>query len=273
MTPWATLLLRHRFGAALRSLTAALAVGVSANVADAQVLKGSVRDVDGSQPIVSVEILVRDSIGRELARVYSDESGTFTLRLRERVAFSVHARRIGYQLADTDLLRVREDTVNLDFRLAQVASEVDAVNVTAMAALNAQRLAEAQRRGWTVYDPELVAEHRGRARDLTQLLRSLGPRTLQMPRNPRDCVRSSRTNRCVTYVLDGQVMGTEAMVLADDIYFLAVLTPSESAVMYGSRAVDGAIVVYTRMNGDRYDESRLPPHLRRTERRPNPPPD
>lgn len=258
---------RCRLGAAWRSTLGVLGFVASATAAEAQVLKGSVRTLDTSLPVPSAEILVRDSIGRELGRVYSDERGFFVLRLRERVAFSVHARRLGFQMADTDLLRVVEDTVNLEFELAEIATETDAVTITGMQALNAQRLEDAQRRGWSVYEPEVVAQHRGRARDLTELLRSLSPRNIQMPRNPRDCVRSMRNNLCVTYVVDGQVLGPEAYVLPQDIYFLAVLTPSESAVMYGNRALAGAIVVYTRMNGDRYDQDQLPPHLRRAESR------
>lgn len=256
------------WGAVLRCLTAALSLGACATEVEAQVLKGSVRTLDTALPLPSVEIMVRDSLGRDLGRVYSDDQGFFTLRLRERVAFSVHARRLGFQAADTDLLRISQDTVSLEFQLAAVATETDAVTITGMQALNAQRLEEAKRRGWSVYQPELVAQHRSRARNLTELLRSLGPRHLQMPRNTRDCVRSMRNNQCITYVLDGQVLGTEAYVLPEDIYFLAVLTPSESAVMYGNRAINGAVVVYTRMSSDRYDQNQLPPHMRGSARKP-----
>lgn len=268
---------RRPRGAAIRSALGVLAASTlltawQASVAEAQVLRGTVRTLDTSLPIPSAEVVVRDSIGVELARVYTSESGTFTVRLRQRMAFSVHARRVGFRAADTELLRVTEDTVNMAFQLEEVAVETDAVTVTGMASLNTQRLAEAERRGWSVYQPEVIAQHRSRARDLTELLRSLGPRNVQMPRHPRDCVRSMRTNQCVTYVLDGQIIGSEAYILPEDIYFLAVLTPSESAVMYGNRAINGAIVVYTRMNGDRYNADDLPPHLRRAERRPNAPP-
>lgn len=265
--PQAAIPRRRRPGAVWRSALGALGIVAAATAADAQVLKGSVRTLDTSLPVPSAEILVRDSIGRELGRVYSDEQGFFTLRLRERIAFSVHARRLGFQMADTDLLRVSEDKVNLEFQLAEVATETDAMTVTGMQPLNAQRLEEAQRRGWSVYEPEVVAQHRSRARDLTELLRSLAPRNIQMPRNARDCVRSMRNNICVTYVVDGQVLGPEAFILPQDIYFLAVLTPSEAAVMYGNRAINGAIVVYTRMYGDRYNQEELPPHMRRAESR------
>jgi hypothetical protein len=36
-----------------------------------------------------------------------------------------------------------------------------------------------------------------------------------------------------------------------DIYFLAILTASESASRWGDKAPWGAIVIYTRMNGDK----------------------
>lgn len=253
---------RRPLGPLWRCLLGALGFIVCASGIDAQVLRGSVRTLDSSLPVPSAEIVLRDSLGREFARTISDADGLFILTVRSRIAFSLHARRLGFQVASTDLLRVAEDTVSLEIRLTEVALEADAVNVTGMAALNAQRLQDAERRGWNVYAPELIAQHRERARDLTQLLRTLGPRNLQMPRSPRDCVRSMRTNKCVTYVVDGQVLGTETFVLPSDIYFLAVLTPSESQVMYGNRAINGAVVVYTRMDGDRYDRNALPPHMR-----------
>lgn len=276
MRPLAASPCRRPSGAAQRFVTGALAVAclclglvATARGAHAQVLKGSVRTLDTSLPVPSVEIMVRDSIGRELARVYSNEQGFFTVRLRERVAFSVHARRLGFQMADTDLLRISEDTVNLEFQMAEVAQETEAVTVTGMPALNAQRLQDAERRGWSLVQPEVVAQHRSRARDFTELLRSLGPRNLQMPRNSRDCVRSMRNNQCVVYVLDGQVLGPDSYsILPEDVYFLAVLSPTESATMFGNRAINGAVVVYTRMNGDRYDQDQLPPHMRRLEPRP-----
>lgn len=262
--------LRRLSGVARHLLVGALALGASVP-AGAQVLRGSVRTLDTSLPVPSVEITVRDSLGREMARAYSSDDGLFSIQLRNRVAFSVHARRLGFQMAATNLLRVAEDTINLEFQLAEVALETDAVTVTGMGALNAQRLADAERMGWAVYKPEVIAPHRSRARDLTELLRALGARNVQMPRFPRDCVRSMRNNYCVTYVVDGQVLGPDAYVLPEDVYFLAVLTPTESAVMFGNRAINGAVVVYTRMNGDRYDEDLLPPHMRRSARPPTEP--
>ena len=229
----------------------------------AQVLRGSVRTLDTSLPIPRVEVSVRDSTGAVLGTAISDDQGLFVLRVFRPVPFSVVARRLGFQVATTDVIRAAlGDTLELQFQLAEVAGEQDAIQVTGMEELNAARLVEAQRRGWRVYEPEVVAQHRERARDVEQLLRSLGTQIL-MPRSNRDCFRNQRTNTCMTFILDGQIIGTDGgFVLPSDIYFVAVLSPSQSAVQYGNRAPNGAIAIFTRTRNDRYDVDRLPPHMR-----------
>lgn len=232
----------------------------------AQVVQGTVLTMDTELPIPSAEVTVRDSIGRPIGMATTNAAGYFVIRLRERVPFSIHARRLGFRTADTELLRITADTVSMQFQMAEVALETDAVTVTGMAEINAARLSEAQRRGWRVYTPEAVAPHRNRARDFPELLRSIGTASLVMPRSPRECVRSMRTNKCVTYVVDGQVLGPDAFILPSDVYFFAVLSPSESQVMYGNRAMDGAVAVYTRQRSDRYEQNQLPPNMRPPER-------
>jgi hypothetical protein len=244
----------------------ALAIGlvsVATMPLAAQVLRGSIRTLDTSLPIPRVEVSVRDSTGTLLGTAISDDQGFFVVRLFRPVPFSVVARRLGFQVATTDLLRAGVgDTLELQFQLAEVASEQEAIEVTGMEELNKARLDEATRRGWRVYEPEAVAVHRERARDVEQLLRSLGTQIL-MPRSNRDCFRNPRTNLCMTFILDGQIIGMDGgFVLPSDIYFVAVLSPSQSAVQYGNRAPNGAIAIFTRMRGDRYDVDRLPPHMR-----------
>jgi hypothetical protein len=265
--PWPRLeALAHAF------LACALLACVPSVGLEAQVVRGTVLTMDTELPVPSAEVIVRDSIGRPIGTATTNAAGYFVIRLRERAPFSVHARRLGFRSADTELLRITADTVSLQFQMAEVALEADAITVRGMAELNAARLAEAHRRGWRVYEPEVVAQHRERARDFSGMLRSIGTASLVMPRTPRDCIRSVRSMRnsdCITYVVDGQVLGQDAFILPSDVYFFAVLTPSESQVMYGNRAMHGAIAVFTRQRGDRYEQSELPPHLRQP---PRPPP-
>lgn len=237
-------------------------------------------------PLPAVQVVLRDTLGVILASTTSDDQGYFTLSSSAARPFSVQARRLGYQMAETDVLRFTVgDTLELEFKLSEVTVGLDAVEVTGMVQMNEARLEEAERRGWQVYDPETVAMHRDRANDLEGLLRSVGAQSLVFPRSNRECIRNSRTPRvtqtagmqnqgCITYIVDGQVLGTERhFVLPQDIYFMAILSPSQSRAQYGSRAMDGAIAIFTRARGDRTDRPPpLPPRDAARGRRPAPPP-
>lgn len=252
-------------------LCVALLLTLCAATLDAQVLRGSVRTLDGTLPIPSVQLTLRDTTGTVVGAARTDDAGLFSIALKGPARpFVVQARRLGFQLADTEVLRLTSaDTVNLEFRLAEVVLEQASVEVTAMMQLNERRLEEAYRRGWRVYEPELVSLHSTRVRDLEGLLRAISTQSLSFPRSSRDCVRSSRTNQCVTYVVDGQVLGEDNLLLSpSEIYFLAVLSPAESRAQYGSRAMNGAIAIYTRARGDRINADRNAPSPRPPRREP-----
>jgi hypothetical protein len=55
----------------------------------------------------------------------------------------------------------------------------------------------------------------------------------------------------MSFVVDGQVLGPNAVIIPSDIYFFAILSPSESRVQYGDRAPFGAIAIFTRSRLDR----------------------
>ncbi len=266
---------------------AVAALLLAPRASEAQLVRGSVRSIASELPLQSVQVVLRDTLGVILATTLSDEQGYFALRSTAARPFSVQARRLGFQMAETDVLRFSDgDTLELEFKLSEVTVGLEAVEVTGMLQLNEQRLEEAERRGWQVYDPETVAMHRDRASDLEGLLRSVGAQSLVFPRSTRECIRNARTNRltqtpgvpnqgCITYIVDGQVLGTERhFVLPQDIYFMAILSPSQSRAQYGSRAMDGAIAIFTRARGDRTDRPPpLPPRdAERGGRRPAPPP-
>jgi Carboxypeptidase regulatory-like domain len=235
-------------------LLVALAIAASApHPVHAQLIRGSVRSATTALVIPEVQVTVRDTAGAVLAATTSDRDGAWSIRLRRRQEpLVVQARRIGYALVATEPRRVAPtDTIDIEFQLAEVATPTDAAVVTGMVPLNEQRLLQAYRRGWRVYEPELIAEYRGRASDFTQLLRAMGVPSLILPRRADDCIRQSRTNQCVAVVVDGQVLGTTPFILPADVYFFAVLQPAESRIEYGTRAPSGAIAIYTRMHGDR----------------------
>jgi len=179
---------------------------------------------------------------------------------RPDAGIELNARRLGFEMASIVVeSTVQADTLEHEFLLTEIAAVTDAVRITAAPSLNERRLSEAYRRGWRVYEPELVALHRERSSNLSELMRAIGVASVYPPRTQNDCFRATRNNQCLTIVIDGQVLGPVAVVLPSDIYFLAILGASEARVQFGDRAPSGAIAIYTRSHLDRYDRSRRPP--------------
>lgn len=66
------------------------------------------------------------------------------------------------------------------------------------------------------------------------------------------CIRSIRNNLCLNWcVIDGQPAGTYVHMNPKDMYFAAVVSRTEAMSQWGNRTPNGAIVIYTRMYGDK----------------------
>ena len=229
-----------------------LLLAATAFEADAQLVRGTVRSATTARAIPGAEVNLRDSAGVIVGTARTDAQGSWRIDLTRPVGpIRLEARLVGFGRVAADAAPLSPgDTVEVEFQLTELAS-LDEVRVTGMASLNEQRLADAQRRGWRVYAPDLVASYRDRAADFPQLLRIIGTPSLYVPRRSEECVRSSRNNRCLTYIVDGQVVGQTIFVLPNDVHFFAILQASESRATYGNRAPDGAIAIFTRSFGDR----------------------
>ncbi|MBK7905375.1 MAG: carboxypeptidase regulatory-like domain-containing protein [Gemmatimonadetes bacterium] len=219
----------------------------------AQIFRGAVRTAATAQPIPLATVTARDSAGNVLAMATSDSAGLWALRVR-RVAgpMELRVRRLGFEMGSYVVPAPQAaDTIEYEFLLVEVAAAAEAVRVEGAASLNEKRLSEAYRRGWRVYEPELIASVRDRTADLPQLMRTLGVTSVYPPRGPNDCFRATRNNQCLAIVVDGLVLGPTALVLPNDVYFLAILGASEARVQFGDRAPFGAIAIYTRSRLDR----------------------
>lgn len=231
-------------------LLALLATG--AGTVQAQVVRGQIRSNSTALPIPSANIVARDSAGNVLATAVSGEDGTWALKVNTGGPFELRVRRLGFEMSATNVrARPVADTLEFDFLMNEIATEATAVTITAEAALNERRLNEAIRRGWKVYEPELVEQHKYRAQTFNQLIRAVSSVSVILPVNEGGCIRTTRSPGCLTYVVDGQVLGPTAVIIPSDIYFFAILSPSESRVQYGDRAPSGAIAIYTRSRLDR----------------------
>jgi hypothetical protein len=249
---------RRRIRSILFGVAAAASVVAVPARASGQVIRGVVRSAANLEPVASARLTLHGRDGEVLGGATTDSMGRFALRSPGGGPFDLRARRLGFELMETPVKEMAPgDTAEFEFLMVMAAAVTEAVTITAAPSLNERRLDEAYRRGWRVYEPERVAQHREKSHDLFQLLRALGATGLVLPQNPYDCIRTLRDNRCLTYVVDNQVLGTSASVLPSDIYFIAILGASEARIQFGERAGYGAIAIYTRSRMDR--EKRRPP--------------
>jgi hypothetical protein len=220
----------------------------------AQVLRGTARVQESGRPIEGARVVAMLTDGKSIGSATTDDKGRFFLRVESKGApFVVSVTRIGMEPTTSDpIVLAARDTLDADFSVTEVGIRSDTMKITAAPSLNDIRLAEAKRRGWRLFSPAEVAQHRERANSFNDLLRSLGYPGIVIPNRPDECIRTTRYNRCLTIVVDGvPLSGGNPLVNPRDVYFMAVLGASDAVVQFGDRAGFGALVVYTRMKGDK----------------------
>jgi hypothetical protein len=145
-------------------------------------------------------VTATDSLGKLLSEVTTDQAGRFRMRLPGNTPFQVVVKKVGWQPSSTELIRgAPADTMEIDLMVPAEPTEVEAVNVTAKGAANAnaKSLDEARRRGWKTVMPQEIEAHREQATNFLDLMRSTGAQGVLLPAQPNDCVKSNRTRRCL----------------------------------------------------------------------------
>lgn len=219
-----------------------------------QVLRGRARASDSGRPIAGARITAVRSDGKGIGEAVTGDSGRFFLRVSaDTRPFVISITRIGLRpMLSGELHLGKNDTLDVDFEIAEEGIVTDTVRVTAGPSLNDVRLREAQRRGWKVFSPAEVAAVRDRTQSFEDLLRSTGYAGFVISPKREDCIRSTRTYKCLTIVLDGvPLTGSYPLINPRDVSFMALLSPNQAVLQFGDRAPNGAIVVHTRSHGDR----------------------
>lgn len=237
-----------------RAATLMLAAAALSGHLQAQFIRGTIR-AQGSEGIVQgASITVLDSADRHVMAVLSDERGHFVLPLAGGLPFKVTVRKIGWQPSSTELIRATAtDTLDMDLVVPMdgvllPGVEIDARQTTSF---NQRSYAEAKRLGWKIYEPAEIEARRYEVSYFSDMMRALSVTGVKMPARRDDCYVNIRNGRCFSFVVDGQAVGPNWVVNPVDVYFIAILQATESSVQFGDKAPWGAILVVTRMNGDK----------------------
>ncbi len=230
-----------------------LALSLLGSDVEAQLLRGTVKLREGAIAVDGARVYAEDRTGKRLGETTTDEAGRYVLRLtaKSNTPFRVSITRIGMQPTLSDEYSMSDtDTLNADIFVRELPTEIDEVTTTAGPSLNTRRFQEAQRRGWRVYDPSTIEARRANSPGLNELLNSLGAPGLMVPQRPGECIRTTRTGRCLAVIIDNVLVSGAVHLNPQDIYFLAIVSASDARIEWGDRAAYGALAIYTRMAGD-----------------------
>jgi len=246
------LCVRARFSA-LAIASAALGL-VPLHQAAAQYIRGTIRAQGSEATVQGASITVLDSLDRQLLAVLSDNGGHFVLPLSTAIPFKVTVRKIGWQPSSTDLIHASAtDTLDMDLEVPVEGVELAGVEVNAKKSksFNETAFENAKKLGWKIYSPAEIEQHRNEFSSFENMMRTLQVTGVKMPGRADDCYINLRNGRCFSFVVDGHALGTNWVVNPTDVYFLAILQSTESSVQFGDKAPWGAILIVTRMNGDK----------------------
>ncbi len=235
-----------------------IAASLSGSPVNAQVVRGTVTSKLVGATLDRAQIIAQNVDGKEVGKTTTDAHGRFYLVLKALgKPFSLTVKRLGIRPTTSDAMSFAEsDTLDVKLEVEEeTTAPVDTFKVKAAILMNERSLKDAQRRGWTVLKPVDVAMHRERSTTFPQLMQALGAGGLVMPTSEGGCFRSVRTNKCVTIVVDGRPMGPTFVIPPSEIYFIAIVSQNDAIMQWGqSRAPNGAIAIFTRMYGDRYEK-------------------
>jgi len=238
------------------SVVLLLASLLAAPTLGAQIVRGKLLQAGSDQPLADAVVSAVDSASVVVDETRSLANGTFLLDTRGVRTVRFLVRKVGVQPTESDPLELPADRDTIDLEIAAPLFGVMLATVKVLAApvrmptYNQNQLREARRNGWRVIAPERVAAERDLVQSLGDMMRRLPLAGVRPPDGGQGCYYYVRTGRCLSLVVDGQVLGPNAFVSANDVFFFALVTPSQATIAYGPRARDGAIFVATRRQED-----------------------
>ncbi len=224
--------------------------------AQAQVFVGTVVDARTDSLVAGAVVTLLDTAGVALAQTRTNEQGHYTLTGTELSVVRFLVRAVGLAPARSDLVEVpgNADTISVELVAPQTGVTLTSVRIVASRVMepnfNTYQLRDARQNGWRIIEPHKIAEDRGNVAHLGDLIRRNPLPGVRPPNAGTGCYRYIRSNRCLSLIVDGMVVGPDAHVAPGDVYFIAFVSAYDALVKFGTRAREGALFIATRRHGD-----------------------
>lgn len=239
-----------------------------------QRIAGQVLDEVRASPVAGALVVLLDRDGNEQAQVLADGEGRFVLAPPAPGEFYLQATRLGYAPTRSPLLALgTEGSAHLELMMRPLPIGLEGFEVEVDAAEEAAeelRLAGVEPRAlgprWIGADAIAAVPIK---RDVGTVLehQAIGGARVIRPENQRPgtdprmglCVSMARARTgsgrgtCVLIVLDGVAIRGDAALTVDpeSVAAMALLTPAEATLLYGTRAGAGALLIWTKRGGGR----------------------
>ncbi len=231
-------------------------------VADAQTASGVVvTEADGA-PVDGASVALVDTAGAAAAVTSSDSLGAFSLTAPSAGRFRIVVQQPGFErfasrLVDLDARRRQQ--VRVELTVSPIPLPGIVVETEANRAARRELVYYGVRLndlGSRFISPESVAKREMTARDVGDIVRWQaipGVEVLNRSNSggitPNLCVRLSRhPGTCALIVLNNVVIdaGSAALYPPNAVAWMAVLRPTEAVLAFGTRAADGALLIFTK---------------------------
>jgi hypothetical protein len=226
------------------------AVPLARAPAAAQVLQGRVVGASGEGPVATALVRLVDEEGEQLAISIADSAGVYRLEAPAPGTYRLQAERLGYQDAETPLLRAIDPEGVFDIDLVMSAAPVEVQGLTVrvpeddadqavqmMIGLNPTSLRFRPVRF------DALADHVARAHTLVDVMRwEYAPAVLVRETFDGPCFEY-RVRNCLPVYLNSMRLNRDFMpdIPLDMVYRIQVITPTDGSVVYPS----GAVLLYT----------------------------
>ena len=240
---------------------------VSPAVAFGQGFQGRVTEEGSTAPVEAAEILLVDQDGRVVATGVSNALGEFGVAFPEPGEYSLRISASGYLPLRLQPAALRRgQVITVDFELAVNPIPLEGVEVTVDAFSRVRQ--ELMDRGVRMEDmgrrfiPSVEIERRQGVRDVGAIIESVGVpgSRLIRPENVSGsgldrylCLAQNRGRKmgkdyCSLVVLDGAIIPLELAADLDPntVRAMAILTPTEATLVYGTAGGSGALLIFTK---------------------------